>query len=564
MVNEYEFDLRQLLLVLKRRRVLIIASISLFTALAAFYSFVLAVPKYKATTLVYIDMKTSDKVSDTSSLVRVGLNEGDILSEVEVMVSGRVINGAIKKLGWEKGKTEREIQEIADSIVSHTKVSRLDKSYVLSLDYVAEDPKEAADVANAIAESYMDEQVSALSEITTRTAGWLQAQVKDLRTRAIQAQKDAENYRSKYNSESMTKEGEDGGRTAGGDFSLVEMQSLDREAEAYKSLHDDYLEKLKAASSQESFPITDVRIVTKAVPPLEKYSPKPVLLLGIAAILGAGLGVFLSLLLDNMDKGLRRIGQVKREVGVGFLGFVPKTQNSKFDLIVKGDRESRKCEVPRTFTYDKEYLNTIRTLKNEIDQAEKGKKSRVIGFVSPNENESFSLPLNLASYISQTATCVFVDANFRSTKRIDGEGLYFSKGFGESLSSGVDIKAAQFIHDHEGGRKLAVLSPGAMTQDIFTDAVTLDNIGQLMKALEEKFDYVIVNVPSLLAKAEAYSFIQNVDKIVVMAKWGKTKPNDLNFVIAQNKIEKEKILGLTLTDTDMAAMEKHYGHKFAS
>lgn len=556
MTNDYEFDLRQLILVLKRRMTLIFVTTFIFVALASAYVY-FSPPKYKATTLVYIDIKTSDKISDTSSLVRTGLSEGDVLSEAEVIVSGNVIRNAVQKLGWDKGKSAVEMEGLIALINRRLKVDRLGKSYVLSVSYVSGNPREAADVANAVAASYMEEQVWALSELTKRTATWLQWQVKNLRNQAITAAKAADDYRKKYNAEVLSRKSKDR------DVNIIEMQSLDREAEAYRDLHDDYLEKLKISSVQESFPVTEARIITRATPPLGKDSPKPVLIGGMATIFGVGLGVFLSLLLDNMDRSLRRIGQVRREIDVDFLGFVPRAheKRSSFSLVVEDRQGGRRCEVRRDYESHREYINTIRTIKNEIDQALQGQKSRCIGLISSYPDRDFSFSLNLADYISKTASCVVVDVDVRGQKRIKGENLYSLKGLSDCLSTKT-LERDCLIYGQDGD--LAILSPGSAQQEDLIDMVTLDGVKSLIKALKEKFDYVIVNVPSLLAEAEAYSFIRNVDEYLIVARWGVTKPNDLNFSLAQNKIEKSKVIGLVLTEADMVAMKKKYGHKSSS
>ncbi len=554
MTSEYEFDLRQLALVLKRRIFLILSIVVTFVTIALVYLFV-AAPLYKATTLIYIDNKTTNKVSDTSSLVKTGLTEGDVLSEAEVIVSGNVVKGAIKKLGWDENKSSAEIEELVLKITKKLDVYRVDKSYVVSLNFKSENAQEAANVANAVADSYMDEQVNALTSISKRTAVWLQKEVEVLRKQALTASEAAENYRSEYNSRSLTP-------TEGGErLSLTELQILDREAEAYRELHDNYLEKLKAADSQEGFPSSEARVITKASAPQHKDSPKPVLLLGMAIILGSGLGVFLALLIDNMDKGLKRIGQVKKEIGINFLGFIPSAPASEASTILKvfDNGEYRQLSLIKNYKSQRQYLNTIRTIKNEVDHALGAQKNKCFGIACPSLEETFPLCLSIADHISQSASCVVICPSLQGIKSIDNASTYLSKGLSDYLRS-KSFQTDFLIYKED--QTMAILSPGQDDGDTLADFATTVHIKNLVDVLKQKYDYIIVNIPPLLAEAEAYGFIRNVDKMIIVGEWGRTKANDVNFKLSQNKIESDKILGLILTETDLVAMEKKYGHRF--
>src|SRR5882757_7101173 len=70
----------------------------------------------------------------------------------------------------------------------------------------------------------------------------------------------------------------------------VRLHELQREAEANRTLYESYLARSKDTTAQESLEMPDSRVVTKAGIPLNPSSPKSMLILGLALMLGLGGG----------------------------------------------------------------------------------------------------------------------------------------------------------------------------------------------------------------------------------------------------------------------------------
>ena len=61
---------------------------------------------------------------------------------------------------------------------------------------------------------------------------------------------------------------------------LVRLRELERDAQSDQNLYESFLDRYKSALQQQSFPITDARVLTAASPPRAKSSPKTVITLG--------------------------------------------------------------------------------------------------------------------------------------------------------------------------------------------------------------------------------------------------------------------------------------------
>ena len=71
----------------------------------------------------------------------------------------------------------------------------------------------------------------------------------------------------------------------------VALRELESSAQSYRTMHDNFLQRYTESLQQQSFPISDARIIAAASPPLSKSGPKTALILVMAAAGGLVLGV---------------------------------------------------------------------------------------------------------------------------------------------------------------------------------------------------------------------------------------------------------------------------------
>ena len=104
---------------------------------------------------------------------------------------------------------------------------------------------------------------------------------------------------------------------------LVHLRELQSQADAYKSLHDNFLVRYTQAVQDQSFPISEVQVVTRASVPLRKSWPKAIIVLAGGVFLGLAMGFGIALLREALDKGLHTASQVRNTLGLPCLGMLP-------------------------------------------------------------------------------------------------------------------------------------------------------------------------------------------------------------------------------------------------
>src|SRR5262249_46044004 len=91
----------------------------------------------------------------------------------------------------------------------------------------------------------------------------------------------------------------------------IALRELESTAQSYRSLHDNFLQRYMESVQQQSFPITEARLITKATRPLGKTSPNALLILGLSIAGGGILGLGMGMLRDFWDRVFRTTAQVE-------------------------------------------------------------------------------------------------------------------------------------------------------------------------------------------------------------------------------------------------------------
>jgi succinoglycan biosynthesis transport protein ExoP len=90
-------------------------------------------------------------------------------------------------------------ERVLDAYYDRLTVSPLEKSRVIAIDFLSEDPELSAQVANAIADAYLERQRGFKQEQAKTAAQYLAGQIETLRRKVIEAEGKVEAYRAKSN-----------------------------------------------------------------------------------------------------------------------------------------------------------------------------------------------------------------------------------------------------------------------------------------------------------------------------------------------------------------------------
>jgi len=201
--------LHQFLLIL-RARYRVAVMIILLAILAALAVSLVLPKKYTAQTAVLVDVRSPDPVAGAGSAPIQGLVAPSYMAtQVDIIGGDRVAQRVVKMLKldenprtkerWMEATEGRGTLEgwIADSLQKRLDVRPARESNVINITYKGSEPEEAANVANAFAQAYLDINLALKTEPARIYAEWFDEQTKASRAKLEEAQARLSEYQQK-------------------------------------------------------------------------------------------------------------------------------------------------------------------------------------------------------------------------------------------------------------------------------------------------------------------------------------------------------------------------------
>jgi exopolysaccharide transport family protein len=100
-------------------------------------------------------------------------------------------------VGPEEKPSEYELKSgVLDAVRANLRVTRLGRSYIEQIAFTSINREKAANIANAFADAYIEDQLQAKFEATHRASAWLEQRIGELRQQASDAYRAVQDYKS--------------------------------------------------------------------------------------------------------------------------------------------------------------------------------------------------------------------------------------------------------------------------------------------------------------------------------------------------------------------------------
>lgn len=345
---------------------------------------------------------------------------------------------------------------------------------------------------------------------------------------------------------------------ANGDV-LAELRALESEADSFRAMYQSFLQRYQEALQGQSFPITEARIITRASAPSAPSYPRKQQILLISGLIGLLIGGAAAALREFFDRGFRRSDQAEEELGLPFLGMLPKVYANADDI-------KQAClQYPDLSVADSvghvllNYVNlhplsafseTIRAAKVSIDSSTVGSKCRVIGIVStyPNEGKSM-ISKNLASSIAQSGVpTLLIDGDLRKYSLSRAIAPSATKGLMPILNGEATI-ADSILWESASGLGFM---PATVRDKVINSSQVLASAAfvSLISQLRHQFDYIIVDLPPIGPLVDVRAAIDVFDGMLKLVTWGDTPRNGVITTLNAQPTVKEKCIGVIFNKVD--------------
>lgn len=329
--------------------------------------------------------------------------------------------------------------------------------------------------------------------------------------------------------------------TAKPDTVLIDVAVLDespvRARDIANALSDEFVTLASELETPRGGSNPDARVVVEQRATIPDRPVVPQTWRNIAAgfALGLFLGIGLAVLRDRFDHGVKDRESVEAITKVGLVGSIPL------------DKERRR-EPAITFDSDNSsFAEAFRKLRTNLQflQVDNPPRLIVVSSSFPNEGKT-TTSINLALALAETEhNVVIVDGDMRRPMLDKYLGLVGPVGFSSVLSGAIPLSDAL---QKTKFPRLTALTAGVVPPN---PSELLGSLAaqKVLNELRGQFDYVIVDSSPLLAVTDAAILAANSDGVLIMARYGQTKREQLAHAIRNLQDVGASLVGAVLTMT---------------
>jgi succinoglycan biosynthesis transport protein ExoP len=357
------------------------------------------------------------------------------------------------------------------------------------------------------------------------------------------------------------------------------LRDLESNAQNYRTMYDNFRQRYTESLQQQSFPISDARITTRASLPLGKNGPKTALILAITAAGGLVFGVGVGLLRELMSCSFFTREQVESAFHTPCISIVPSLKSDKGSTLSRNPKPMLSFDQglgagsnnQRTISRDPDifwavlnspfsrFAEAIRSIKLAVDLNNGAVNSkRVIGFTSslPQEGKS-TIAASLALLMAQAgARVILVDCDLRNPTLSRRLAPNVENGIVEVITGTMTLEDAVWTDQSTKLTFLPAVSDNRLICS--SDILAADTTRKLFENLQSRYDYVLVDLTPLMPIVDTRATTGFVDCYVCVIEWGRTTSDAVRHAFSDAHNISENLLGIVLNKADINRLNRHY------
>ena len=338
------------------------------------------------------------------------------------------------------------------------------------------------------------------------------------------------------------------GSLTSGSSALVQLNELQRTADAVRTLYEGVLNRMKELQTEEATARPDARVAAYASIPERPSSPKIAINMLIGLLLGVGSAIGLVILRQEMDTGLSTMEDVEGRLGLPYLGALPTLRSS-----VQGNGSRSAADaIPQNAT--SALAEAFRGLAAALLHGAGRRPPFVLALTSalPKEGKTVAA-VCLARMLAMTRLkVVLVDCDLRRPSLAATLRLPQRPGLIEVLQGEVALADA-LVADEKTGLQVLPLKSGRLASESPFDTPAMD---ALLADLRSRFDVVVLDTSPVLPVVEGRVLCQKADAVVLMVRWRRTPEKAARLAARLLAAVGVRIEGVALTRVDLKAQAR--------
>ncbi|SJM90723.1 putative Succinoglycan biosynthesis transport protein ExoP [Crenothrix polyspora] len=342
------------------------------------------------------------------------------------------------------------------------------------------------------------------------------------------------------------------GQLAKDNTDKVQLDALNRDAEANRILLNTFVARFKEVSAQENMEVQqpDATIISRAGALSDPTFPKKKPILGLAIVASGILGLLLAFLLEYMIPGYRSGEQIEKATGLPSLGFVPLLKGA--GKVAGMSLDNYILQYPRSAL-----AHSINALRWNLDISGKGRAPKTILVTStlPKEGKTTAAACLARMYAMAGKRVLLIDGDSYRAGILKVFQLSDAPGLSDVLMEEQTLDNVIWTEKATG---LDVLRSGKQVPDL-TSILASPQFDAFLKSLDKDYDAIIIDSPPIAANADALILSQKVDTTILVVRWAVTKQEAVNWGIKKLAQANGNVAGVLLSMVD-AQEYSSYGY----
>ncbi len=466
----------------------------------------------------YLDLRDIYPAAPSTDAATYVQTQADLLQQDDLLAKvGR-------KLHLESRPEYRAAQGLVPGLRRDIQIVPVRNSRVIQIICEARSASLAADIANTLAETFIEQSVQQRQASARQTYQLLVSQLADLRSTLRLSPKGAE-------------------RGPGTDVN--------------RQVYDAMKQKAYHARLATSLPVTNIRLAGLAVPPLVPERPNIRLNLALGTIGGLLLAVACIMLQAQRKPVLRTPGEAGTYLELPELGAIPKANHWTPSAMLFPALHSSRQRVERAALEERTGLSeSFRATVASILSAQRGGgRARVLLVTSarPMEGKT-TIVSNLGIALAAISNKVLlIDGDMRRPRLHKLFDEANSWGLSDLLreKNAVDGLPVEVLAKRTSIPHLYLLPSGAATDNIFS-LLYSGWMSRLLPLFRDEFDYVLVDAPPCLEFADARLMARYTEGLVLVVRADHTDRRTARTAVQQFRSDAVPLMGVILNQWDAA------------
>ena len=350
----------------------------------------------------------------------------------------------------------------------------------------------------------------------------------------------------------------------------AEYQTLKREAEANRQLHNELLHTLTEVSVAAMSKASNIQVIDRARIPVLPYKPNKVNNILISIFLGLTSGCGLVFFMEYFDKSIKDTSDIENETHISTLGMIPYIKN--YDLLITqkmpqfqgAESNTHRLPAITDSIQGSSFVEAFRTIGTFILLSSSPKQPKTILITSMEKGVGkTTISINTAKALTELqGNVIIIDSDLRRPQLHTLFDMDNTTGLSSILSGDLDFNELHTnVIKPSSLPGLSIITSGPLPANPAKLLVS-PVMKNLLAYLYTQYDYIIIDAPPLLGLPDSVYLGTIADSTILVVRSGKTPKEALSEVKKVFRHSHAKILGVILNGVKENVF--NYGNYYSS